>query len=320
MEKIYNVFNKTKQPCIILKRYGADITDTWIEDQENLIKKFTKDDNFKFDYSKAELTGGQMDLKVDGIVCVRVIALNTPLSRLKSMFIKNVRYIFMDEFICNRRLGEKYLNDEPLRVKELYTTYNREAEKPIKIYMFGNPYSLVNPHMADKKIPINRLYPGAFLTGDDWCVWCYQIKPELKEYLLKHNPMYKFDDSYKQYAFDGRAVQDMDIRIIEQQPLKFKLLYVMKLHKKCLGIFFGFNAKDYDEHLLFWVKLLDEKDVSKRRDIVCFDFGDMACSTVLNSNNGKRLYTRLREAIETRYIAYASAEESWIMEEIYQEL
>ena len=320
-KKVYNAYKKYNYPSIVIKRYQTDITDTYIEDITSLINKFTRQ-TISFEYLKSDLkNGGMLNLRIKGCedTFCRIIALNAPLSRLKSMFLKNVRYMMFDEFICNRRLGEKYLNDEPLRVKELYTTYNRESEKGIKCYFFGNPYSLYNPFFSDKNVPTTKLYPGAFITGEDYVVSCYQIKKELKELLLKKNPLYKFDEAYKKYAFDGRAVQDAEIRIETEQPNAFRLAFVFKIHGKCLGIFHGYRVID-DDRLYYWIKLIDGDKVSKRKEIVCFDFGDMANRTVLLNNKGKQLYSYLKESIEKRRVAYASIEESWLMEEIYQEI
>ena len=58
-------------------------------------------------------TGGMLDLylcidekRIDKVFC-RIIALNTTLSRLKSQVLENPKYIMFDEFICNKRIGEK---------------------------------------------------------------------------------------------------------------------------------------------------------------------------------------------------------------------
>ena len=220
------------------------------------------------------------------------------------------------------------MDDEPFRLKEgVYNTYKRYVEeradgtKDLSIYFFGNPYSVFNPFFSDLKINTNKIYPGAFIAENDYCVYCYQIKQELREKLLAENPLYKFDDAYKKYAFDGRAIQDADIRIETEQPLSFKLAYVFKIHGKCLGIYRGYQEEsETTDRLYYWTKLIDASSISKRRDIICFDFGDMASRTVLLDNNGKKLYTYLRQAIEHRWIAYASVEESWLMEEIHQEL
>lgn len=323
-KKVYNAFKREGRPSIILRRYNNDITDTYIEDTLKTINDFTGQE-LDFVYNKRELNiGGMLDLKLKGSeeTFCRIIALNTKVSKLKSLRLDKVKYIMFDEFICNKRLSENYLNDEPFRVKEVYTTYNRHTIKyglaPIKVYMFGNPYSLFNPFFSDKNVNTNKLYPGALVVENDYCVWCYQIKPELKEMILKQNPLYQFDDAYKKYAFDGRAIQDTDIRVERQQPENFKLQYILKIHNKCLAVYRGFRLEP--EKTFFWIEKIDASEVGKRRDIVCFDFGDMADKTVLLSNNGKNKYALLKEAIAHRWVTFKSIEESWLLEEIYQEI
>lgn len=315
-KKVYNAFRREQKRSIIVKRYQADITDSYIEDTEKLINKFTGS-QIEFNYTRQELNGGTLDLKIGDQIFCRLIALNTALSRLKSRFLDNVKYMMYDEFICNRRLGEKYLADEPFRIKELYTTYNRESSKGIKIYYFGNPYSLHNPFFSDLNVKTNQIYPGALVAENDYCIWCYQIKDQLKQQILAKNPLYKFDDSYKKYAFDGRAVQDQDILVIEHQPDQFKLDCIFKIHQKCIGIYRG-SLIDGDQRIYYWCKIIDPITVSRRRDILCFDFGDMSDRTVLY--NGRQKFASLKYAIETRSAGFASIEESWMIEEIYQEI
>lgn len=323
-KKIYNAFKRERRPSVVFRRYQTDITSTYIDDTEKLINNFTRG-NIELEYTKADLkSGGMMNVYIKGIdeVFFRFIALNAPLERLKSMYLPKVKYFMFDEFICNRRLGEKYLIDEPFRVKELYTTYNRENKKrgfsPIKCYLFGNPYSLFNPFFSDFKVDVNKLFPGALVVKNDYCVWCYQTRPELKAFILSSNPLYQFDDEYRKYAFDGRAMQDADIRVETTQPLNFKLQYVLKIHGKCLGVYRGFRLEP--EKTFFWIAKMDPGTIGKRRDIVCFDFGDMADRTVLLRNDGKRRYSLLKEAIAHRWVTFKSVEESWLLEEIYQEI
>lgn len=317
-KKIYNAFKKDGCPSIVIKRLICDITEQYIEDTINLLEKFTGM-RLPLQYCKQDIKQGQMDVRLNGKIFVRLIGLSAPLSRLKSMMIPNVRYMMTDEFICNMRIGEKYLTDEPMRFKELYTTYNRESWKHdeglnIKAYWFGNPYSLYNPYFSWLNVPTNQLWPGAMVIGSNYAVHCYQIKPELKEYIMAHNPLYQFDEGYKKYAFDGRAVQDENIRIMETQPLYFSLAYCFKLNDKILGVFRGYHK---EEDLFYWVKMMDEKDISKRRDIVCYDFGQLANRCVLGER-GKKNYQSLKACIRNRQISYQTVEASWMMEEIYQ--
>lgn len=314
-KKIYNEFKKTGNPSIVLRRQIVDITPQYIDDTATLLQKFTHQ-NVVLDYTKGDIKNGQMDVRLNGKVFFRLIALSAPMSRLKSMVLPNVKFMMFDEFICNRRIGEKYLADEPFRIKEIFTTYNRET-KGIKFYAFGNPYSLYNPYFSWLKVPTNDLYPGALISKDDYVVHCYQIKDELRAAILAHNPLYQFDDTYKTYAFDGRAVYDANIRIYEDQPQGFRLAYCFKLNNKILGVYNGYNEA---EQLFYWCRTLNEAELSKRREIVCFDFGQMANRTVLQSNNGTKLYMWLKQSIERRMVGFADVEASYMLEEIYQEI
>lgn len=65
---------------------------------------------------------------------------------------------------------------------------------------------------------------------------------------------------------------------------------------------------------------MDEKLISKKRGIICFDFGEMADRTALLEHNGKKLYQSFKQAIANRQVTFASIEESWLIEEIYQEI
>ena len=315
-KKVYNAFRREGKPSIIMRRFQSDINEAYIDSIEYIINKFTNS-GVKFEYKKTEMKqGGQMDLRLNDKVFCRLVGLNTPLSRLKQSILPNVKYFMNDEFICSRRRGERYLNDEAFVVKELYTTYRREADPAPKIYMFGNPYSKYTPYFIDKHVETNKLAPGKLLAENDWCVWLYTIKPELKEKILKENPLYEFDDSYRRYAAFGESIEDDNIRIEKEQPKNFRLEYVLKLKGQCIGVYHGYRFGD--DKLFYWTKFIDEGTVSKRRDIVCFDFGDMADRTVLNANGGKKLYSALRESIEHRWIAFASIQEGNMIEEIYQ--
>lgn len=130
--------------------------------------------------------------------------------------------------------------------------------------------------------------------------------------------MYQFDDAYRKYAYDGRAIQDADIKVLKSRPEGFKLEYVFKIHNKCVGIYHGYQFEP--ERLAYYAEIIAASEVSKRRDIVCFDFGEMADRTVLFSTGSKILYYSFKEAVERRMIAFHSIEESWLIEEIYQQL
>ena len=120
---IYNAYVNQDRPSILIKRYLNDISESYLEDSANLISEFTNQ-KIEFKYKKGDLKSGLLTIKLndfDDVFC-RVVALNTNISKLKSFKLKNIKYFMYDEFICNKRLGEKYLEDEPFRIKELYNT------------------------------------------------------------------------------------------------------------------------------------------------------------------------------------------------------
>ena len=164
------------------------------------------------------------------------------MNRIKSLMLANVKYMFNDEFICNLRAGEKYLTaDEYFLIKEIYTTYNREASTPIRILAAGNPYSVYTPLFMGLNVDTSKLKPGAFIVGPNYVIDCFQVPPELKEQILAANPMYEFDDSYRRYAFSGEAINDQNIRLHKFEPKGFKLQFVFKMGKDFLSVHKGSN-------------------------------------------------------------------------------
>lgn len=159
--------------------------------------------------------------------------------------LKDVKYMFNDEFICNMRAGEKYLTaDEYFLIKEIYTTYNREASTPIRIIAAGNPYSVYTPLFMGLGVDTAKLKPGAFVVGPNYVIDCFQVPPELKKRILQENPMYQFDDAYERYAFGGEAINDQNIRIHKTEPQGFKLKFVFKMGQDYLSIHKG-EGPDY---------------------------------------------------------------------------
>ena len=59
------------------------------------------------------------------------------------------------------------------------------------------------------------------------------------------------------------------------------------------------------------------EELSVKRDILTFDFGQMADHTILINIDEKRNLNGLKQAIQYREIAYADIEVSYFMEEIY---
>lgn len=307
-------FQNSKAPTIIFRRYVTDITDAYISGIEDLLNKF-KEKPVHFKFKEGQKKEGVIDLFNNGVRNYRIIALNQPISRIKSLFLKEAKYIFMDEFICNIRLGEKYLKEEPFKMKEIYNTFQRESPR-LKSYFLGNPYSLYNPYFADLKIDTAELKPGKIITGADWAVERAVLNPVLAQHIKEKNPLYKFEaDEYERYAVQGEAINDQNIRVLPTQPSDFSLDLIFKSGDKYIGIYRNNNLS---EDLDYWAGYLT--NVGSRRDVICFDFQDLEKQSRLFSRDDRTRFSHLRVAIGNRRIAFQSLECDYIVEDIYSQL
>lgn len=316
--KLLRVKNKT---TIVIRRLIADITDTYISDIENVINKFQDDDKqIKLIYKKGSIKDGIVDVEVsigdaEPIPFFRVIALSNPMMRIKSLMYPNLGLILFDEFICNTRLGEKYLNNEVFKFKELFNTFQRES-KQLRCIFMGNPYSLYNPYFTWIEVNTKNIYEGSFQVGNTWVVECYKLTDELKEFILSRNPLYQFDDSYTQYAFDGRAVNDKQIRILEKLPEHYSLRYVFYIEGKKLCIY---RNDELDPDNWYWVGI-DDNYTSTRRDIITFDYNTLIEGTILINNEDKKIFRLIKNGFRFRRMQFKSIQESYLFEQIYDNL
>lgn len=320
-----------------MRRRIADITEAYIQDAAKVLNKFLPEEQqVQFVFTKGDIKSGIVDVHVGKPnesyswaklaalpVMFRVIALSTPMNRIKSLFLDNAKYIFFDEFICNLRGGEKYLQaDENFLVQEIYTTYNRESKTPIRVIAAGNPYSVYTPLFMAHRVDTSKLTPGSFVVGDDYVIDCFKVGPELKAAILKNNPMYQFDDAYARYAFGGEAINDMNIRIHKTEPKGFKLKYVFKLGRDYLSIHKG-NGKDAKGQFKYWICSHDHtwlRKVSKTRDIVVFNFGDMIDGSVMMDRNTRLETLGLKDAINNRQVTFNCINAEYMTEDIYSAL
>ncbi len=332
--KLYNAFYYLKNPSIVLRRRQVDITPAYIDDIATLLNKFLKPEyQIQLLYRRGDISSGIADIWVGAInenyswrdyeglpVFFRIMALAVPMGRLKSMVLRDVRYMFMDEIIINTRAGEKYLpGDEHFLIKEIYTTYNREATKPIKIIGAGNPYSVYCPLFSGLGVDSSKLKPGAFVIGPDYVIECFQTPPELKAQILARNPMYQFDDSYKRYAFGGESINDQNIRIHKTEPRQFKLKWVFKLGSDIISVHCGRSDKTIKEPFKFWVCKHSSdwiRQVSKRRRIIVFTYNDLIEGAIKWSPSDSDMLVMLKEAMRKRQVTYNCIDASYMLEDV----
>ena len=314
IKKAFKDFCRYKRTTIVLRRRIADITEAYIDDIAEVINKFNSE-RVTFEYKKTMGTG-IVDILIDEERFIRIIALSNPMSRIKSLILRNLKYIVFDEFICNTRGGEKYLDDETFRFKELFNTFQRESPD-IKCYFLGNPYSMYNPYFVWVKVDTRQLYPGCIVKGDQWAVECGVLSDELRQFILNRNPLYKFDDGYKKYAFFGQAINDSNIQLEDKCPAKFKLRHVIRIESKYLYVYSETSDTGYkDWDFTMWACVRDTYD-GKNRAVFCFDFKDLVNNTILMSKEDRARFNYFRNCIRFRRIKFETIEASYLAEQIY---
>ncbi|MBO7735601.1 MAG: phage DNA encapsidation protein [Methanobrevibacter sp.] len=329
-KKIYCNWVKDGKAWGYLVRQSVEITEQMIDDiKDNIINKWAID-SVDFQYTKGSFKDGMCDVKINGKLFFRIVSLSLPLRRLKLAKIPNIGGIFMDEYIIDPRTEEKYQKNEYFKIKELYTTWRREytGKGFLKIYFSANPYSLFNPIFVGLNIDVNKLRKDEYiktsngyklhqhiLVGDEYAIQWGVLHPELREKLLEANPLYKFDEDYNQYALEGTAVNDRNIKI-GKLPKNFYLQFVLRIDNKIIGIFRNNYVDDLKDD--FFCCYLDS--VSARRTSYCFDFEQMMERTILVSMDERMMLQRFKEAFRKRAVTYSDVSVYYYLEEIYKSI
>ena len=314
---------------VVLRRMTSDITNAYLDSIEAIYTKFEA--GVEITYDKHDMAKGIVDVLAKGPkdekprILARILALSAPMQRLKSLVLLNLKYMCFDEFICDTLNGEKYLCNEVFKFKEIYNTYQRECKK-LRVIFFGNPYSIFNPYFMWKKIPIKQVKPGALLTGEDWALEVIQLTEELKRYILKHNPLYKFDDAYTKYAFNGEAINDANIRIVDKQPNEYSLKFIFKYSDSLIGAFVWSPSNESianitqhyqdNEAIDYWVCTLPQSYHSERRAIMAFNISDMVEGTYLIGAQERKLFEGLATAFRFRRIGFQNVGDSYAIQSI----
>ena len=340
LDKIYLPWKKNHKPWIYLVRQAVEIDDALIESIFSTnMNKFT-DDNLQPIYKASSFSDGIVDIflevkhlekkevkQEDGsskiqdvevsekFLFFRIVSLNIKMYRIKKAILRNIAGVFMDEFIINPEFDEKYLTKEFERLQEAYSTWRREAEGVLKMYFCGNPYSLFNPLFVGLKVDIAKLKRDSFYVGDTFVIHWAILTEALRQKILEENPFYKFDEEYANYAVEGCAVNDKNIRL-GKQPRNFYLSFVLRMNGKFIGVFQNNYMESLEDR--YFCKFLDE--VSARRTIYCFDFTEMVERSILVSMDERMKLKRYKEAMRKRLVTFEDINVYYYMEEVYKNL
>ena len=343
--KIYSNWLKDKRPWGYFVRQNVEITEQMLLDIQDTILNNWSTEPIEFQYTKGAFKDGMCDVKINGELFFRVVSLALHLRRLKLAKIPNIGGIYMDEYIIDPRSGEKYQPQEWFKIKETYTTWSREYRGSgiLKIFMTANPYSLFNPVFVGLDVPLDKLrkdeyiqdgdekilykYKGVelydykyrlnhhILLGDAYAIEWGVLHPALKKLIKKKNPLYTFDEDYSQYALEGTAINDRNIKL-GKLPKNFYLQFVLRVDGKNIGIFRNNYVDDLKDD--FYCMYVDR--VSVDRCIYCFDFQEMIERTILVSFDERMMLQRFKEAFRKRAISFENINIYYYLEEIYKSL
>ena len=312
--KIWNRYKKYKRPWIYLVRQSVEITEALIESIRGNITKF--EDNIpEFNYNKGAFKDGIVDVKIEGEIFFRIVSLSIPLRRIKLAVLQDLDGVFADEYIIDPRTGEKYQPNEGFKIKEAYTTWRREANGVLKFYFSANFYSLFNPLFVELGVNVSELKKGEVWTNDLIAVEWVTLSPELREKLLKENPLYKFDEDYNNYALEGGAINDSHIKL-GSLPQNFSLKFIFKAQNRYIGVYKNnIYSEDTDR---FFCKFIS--DFSKYRTIYCYEFEELIERAVIMSLDERQRLVKFKEAFRERKIAFEDINVYYFIEEIYKNI
>ncbi len=270
LDKVYPAYKKGTPFCIMVNK-TVEVTDELILSFERTINDF-KGYEVHLETKGAFDAGVRTVLTKEKKVFCFIVAWSTPLTRLKRINLGKLGGIWFDEAQPNVAIGEKYEKGLAEKWNEFMTTQTRNCyPKMLRCYFTSNFYSRYHPVLQYIGCDCRKLEIGKKFVGDKWLVDCYQLKPELREYILSHNPYYQFDDTYSKY-FQGIAIADENVPIMETKPEGCGLYCGFKTDYGYLWIWRqngnrpGTNA--------YWIDLTKERP-GKKQDVFIIDFKDM---------------------------------------------
>ena len=299
---------------IAFRRFITDITEEYCASFAKIEEKF----GFRhgnYSWKQCEKKEGVAHLRDEnGKTHYAIVALNSPMNRIKGAFEENPAYGLFDEFVVDQRIGEKYLKGEAFRFKEAFKTFYRESGG-MKMYLLGNPYSFYNPYFVAYGVDPKKLATQRLLIGSNWAAQYHDLSPELKAWLKDNDPQYADEsDPYFQYAFNGVAINDGNIKVVDKQPQGFALRFFLTVEGKTMAIY---QNSDWGGQFEYWVGY---QGSARNADAFAFDFSDLSDGSVLYSREENWAISRFARAVRMKKVAFASLECDYLIEEIYPTL
>ena len=327
LDKIYGAYKREGLPSVVLVNHAADVSEAYLASFEETVNAF-KGYEIHTKYPKSASAGGVTiikDAETDA-PWIYVVSMNTPKTRLKRLNLGEVALMWYDECNVDVNIGEKWPDNLTSKWNELYTTLARARyPKKLKFYATGNFYTRYNPLMVYLGVDCGKLTIGKktqakkkfIVSGEEitikTLVDCYQLKPELREYILKHNPGYSFDDTYRRY-FEGEAIGDIGLPIQEKQPEGYQIKYVFKLEDRYLYVWRSSGDNPFASK--YWLESTGRVPGSKR-EVFVISIEQLVSNSLLSSSF-KRLFESLKFAISCSNCSYSSPEAFYALQRLYQ--
>lgn len=323
LDKVYSAFKRDGLPSVVLVNNAIDVNEAYLASFEEQINEF-KGYEIHTTYPKsAKETVTIIKEKETGKPFVYVIPLNTPKTRLKRLVLGKCALMWYDECNVDISLGEKWPDNVANKWNELYTTLARKSyPKHFKFYMTGNFYTRYNPILVYLGVDCNKLEIGKKLVHKQvkdvngvkldfsTLVDCYQLKPELREFILQHNPGYHFDDTYERY-FKGEAIADLGLPIEIKKPEGFGLRYCFKISTRYLWVW---QNNSNNQNVRYWLEVKGEP-CGKRTKVFCISMNDLMSNAFL-AKSFKTLFIRLQFAMSTMNLSFQSPEAFYLMQQV----
>ena len=187
LDKAYKSFAENGSTTLVVRRKVVHITKAYIDDIAQIINKFT-DDKIIFQYSQSSLKEGIVDIYINEKRFMRVVALSIDITALKSLVLRDLKYIVFDEFIPEKR-AIRNLQD-PYKMVSVVESVARL--KDVEIIMLANTVRADDPVLI--RMGLTNMKLGEFRKiynkkGKLFGV-CHLVDPaeypEFAEYIGKH--------------------------------------------------------------------------------------------------------------------------------------